>query len=848
MKARLLAFPLALAFSPSVFAADFIWKGTTNSTWGTGTNWLGGTAPTYGATLTADRLVIGNAAASGAVYDPGAGVTTTFGSGRGIIIGSTTNGAANLTVTSGTLKINGASGAGNEPIMANGVSASLLINGGNLDLTGHPLAFRFFGSGSAGLTSNLTVSSGSFSSNGFDLHTGGTAGAGTINLDGGSIAVTGFTRTATIGSTILNLNGGTLRIRSADNASFLNALTGLQTIVKTGGAVIDSNNLNLTIAEVLEHDTTLGAGLDGGLTKNGAGTLTLSGASTYNGATSISSGTLSAANIVVSGGSSNLGNATSAVTLGSAGSQGTLSYTGNSATYTRGFTIGGAGGGRLDVTTAGQTLSVDTGAITGSGLFTVGGAGRTTINAAITHTGGLTKAASSGTLTLSNSSNSYNGVTDITGALIVTANNALGSTAGGTTVNTASALGLSGNIDYTALETVSGSGVGTGVVAGITSASRGFIQSVSGNNTFRGDIIVNAGGVSRIGTQNGASLTLTGAITQASGSMYFRPGDTAGDYVTLSNSGNSFGGNSLIYTNASAGNYAGVRLGVDNALPTTLTISGDASTGAGTALDLNGRIQTLNGLTGANNLNIINSNTSTASTLTIGNLVDRSTTGTLIRGGVGLGTINVIKDGAFTQTLSGTHDYTGTTDVNEGKLVINGNISTSSLTTVASGATLGGNASVGALTVAAGGFVTPGNSPGSLIVNGAYIQAGTYTAEIDGLTPGTQHDQISVTGTVDITGGSLTTLFTGTYAPGDMIFLLLNDDSDAITGTYSGFAQGAVVSTYGGFDWQISYLANSGGSPTFTGGNDIALMAVPEPNAAALLGGLGLLALIRRRR
>ena len=38
---------------------------------------------------------------------------------------------------------------------------------------------------------------------------------------------------------------------------------------------------------------------------------------------------------------------------------------------------------------------------------------------------------------------------------------------------------------------------------------------------------------------------------------------------------------------------------------------------------------------------------------------------------------------------------------------------------------------------------------------------------------------------------------------------------------------------------------------TFTGtlnGNDIALVAVPEPNVAALLGGFGVLALLRRRR
>jgi autotransporter-associated beta strand protein len=857
MKSNLRLFPLNLVLASSAvmavlfplnsFAADFTWGGATDSTWTTNTNWSTGTAPVYGTSYLADTLRVSNGAGAGAVYNPGSALTTTFGAGRAFILGSGTN--ASLTVSSGTIAAVRTTNTGSEALMSNNASGSLLINGtGAVDFTSHLNTFQFFNAGTALQTSNLTISgSGSFSSNGFNLNTG-SSGVGTVNLDGGSMAVTAFTRTNTGGSTILNLNGGTLRIRGASNANFLNALTGLQTIVKNGGAVIDSNSFNLTIAEVLEHDSGLGAGLDGGLTKNGAGILTLSGANTYDGTTAINAGTLSAATIVVSGGSSNLGNATSAVTLGSAGAEGTLSYTGANATYTRGFTIGGAGGGRLDVTTAATTLTVNTGAIIGTGLFTVGGSGGKIINAAITHTGGLTKTASSGSIFLNNSSNSYTGATDITGALIVTANNALGSTAGGTTVNASSALGLSGGIDYAALETVSGSGVGTGALTGVTaSASRGFIQSTLGDNTFRGNITVNAGGVSRIGTQNGASLTLTGAITQASGSMYFRPGDNGGEYVTLSNSGNSFGGNSVVYTNATSASYSGVRLGVNNALPVTLTITGESGTGTGTALNLNGFNQKLNGLAGSNNLNIINSNTSTASTLTVDNLVDRTTAGTIIRGGVGLGTINVIKDGTFTQTLSGTHDYTGTTVVQDGKLVINGNISTSSLTTVNSGATLGGNATTGALTIAAGGFVAPGNSPGTLTVNGAYTQAGTFAAEIGGLTAGTQHDQINVTGTVNITGGSLNTLFTGSYSLGDMIFLLLNDGGDAITGTYTGLAQGDLI-TGGGFDWQISYVANSGGSPSFTGGNDIALMAVPEPNVAALLSGIGILALLRRRQ
>jgi hypothetical protein len=149
--------------------------------------------------------------------------------------------------------------------------------------------------------------------------------------------------------------------------------------------------------------------------------------------------------------------------------------------------------------------------------------------------------------------------------------------------------------------------------------------------------------------------------------------------------------------------------------------------------------------------------------------------------------------------------------------------------------------------VSSGGFINPGTSPGILNVSGDYTQAGLYTAEITGLTAGTEHDQINVTGLVDITGGSLTALFTaGTYAANDLIFILLNDGVDAITGTYSGFAQGATVIEYDGFDWKISYTANST-TNSFTGGIDIALMAIPEPKAA-LLGGLGLLLLLRRRR
>ena len=108
------------------------------------------------------------------------------------------------------------------------------------------------------------------------------AATGTLSLNGGVVRTANLT--GGDGTSTLNLNGGTVRA-TADNANWVGGGAGIDTIrVQAGGVVFDTNGFNTGIAVVLPHDPGL-ATADGGLTKTGAGTLTLSAANTYNGGT-----------------------------------------------------------------------------------------------------------------------------------------------------------------------------------------------------------------------------------------------------------------------------------------------------------------------------------------------------------------------------------------------------------------------------------------------------------------------------------------------------------------------------------------------------------------------------------
>ena len=226
---------IAIPFQRTVNAANFTWA-STDGDYSTGSNWSTGSVPTGSAGAT-----IGDSGLNrSALYSSTTNYTTT--GDLTVATGSNSVGTLTLGGTAGTLTFG-------RLIVGDGAGAT--------------------GGANATATTTATV----------NLNTGGTLVVDHVQqYRGGSTTTPTYT---------LNFNGGTIKNTQAQS-SFLQNSNYILYKVGAGGAIFDTSNGNATIAVALSGTTS-----DGGLTKTGSNTLTLSSAlSTYTGNIAVNAGTL----------------------------------------------------------------------------------------------------------------------------------------------------------------------------------------------------------------------------------------------------------------------------------------------------------------------------------------------------------------------------------------------------------------------------------------------------------------------------------------------------------------------------------------------------------------------------
>lgn len=360
---------------------------TNGSTAGSIANFSLASGSTGSAVLSNNTSIVRTAAVldiNAAAVTISSGTVSTTGNMR--LNPSNSSGASSLTVSGGTL-----SAAGFFLADGSSTNSTLNISGGSLSTPGQ-LLIATRGTATATLSGTAEVNAAKVWF-GHNSATGNGASA-TLNLDGGTVSTAGFEKPGTQTSTgVLNFNGGTVRA-TAGNAFFIfgNAgstalaagLTNFRTNVRDGGAIFDTNGNNITIGVALRHSDLGGDNaIDGGLTKNGAGTLTLSTANTYTGTTTANAGTLLAANasafgtggVTVAGGTLDVGAFTIANVV--TGNGGALAGTGS---LTNALLLGASGveiaaGASLTLTGGVTLLDGSSATIDNVGAVTLGGAG-----------------------------------------------------------------------------------------------------------------------------------------------------------------------------------------------------------------------------------------------------------------------------------------------------------------------------------------------------------------------------------------------------------------------------------------------------------------------------------------
>jgi RHS repeat-associated protein len=696
-------------------------------------------------------------------------------SGTVTLSGTNTYTGAN-TISGGTLSVSSLANGGSASGIgqSSNAAANLVLSGGTLQYTGGSITIDRKMSLSTGVTGILDVASGSsltmtggvpFTTASFEKR-----GAGALTISGAMV----------YGAT--TVSGGTLRLGAS------NLLPDGGPVTVASGATFDLNGYSEAVGPLSgSGDVALGAGTltsgwanistsysgvisgSGGVTKSGTGTWTLSGASTYTGATTISAGTLSVSSLANGGSNSNIGASTNAAANLSIGA-GTLLYTGSDTTIDRNFTT----------TSSFATISVDSGvnlAMSGAGAATAGaltktGAGTLTLSGANAYTGYTTITA--GTLAYGASNVIATGGVNINGSTAVLDIGSYSDTIGqflltnGQVNGTTGVLGsttnhafYSGTINANLSGAFNKTTSGTVTITAATSLS-GFSNLVAGTlaygtNDALGTTALNINGstavldigsytdsVGSVTVDGGAQITGTTGVLTSAGSYNFKSGSVS---AILAGSGNATKSTSGTVTLSAANTYTGtttvsdgtLAYGINNALYTgAVTINGAAAVLAlGSYSDSVGTV-TLDG--GGQ----INSSTG---------VLTSSATYALKSGSVSAilaGSVGLTKSTSGTVTLSGANTYTGVTTVSAGVL------SVSSLANGGSASNIGQSTNAASNLVLGGGTLQYTGSTVSTDRNFTLTAATTSTLDVGSGT------MLTISGASTTTTGALTKAGAGT--------------------------------------------------------------------------------------
>jgi len=754
-------------------------------------------------TYTGDVVVNANSGGQSLVLSAGSGAIGITGD-----IDSATGQNYSLTLTStGDVIIGGTTG---------GIQAL-----GTLLITGNDISLGNIGGANVGTTQNVFVQASDLSSDTASITLTGTNynttgqqlynssavasnfdATRTIILAGGSaataVSLTSATGIATYGTIQLSNRVLSLNTSGGSSGFVTNAskLPSLQVFEGPGSVVIDTGNFGQI-------------NINGAIGTSGT---PLSSLTVTNSANGNFTGSIHADNITIA----------DTVDAGLVSFQGDL-------TVNTGMTIAPSGAYNFEMngdsnTIAGQTTFGNSGSLTfgdaGSDPFNFTG-GIIATNPSVINLTGMITAAGTGVITLGDSDTSVN---------IKNGNAAVGGVSTGTItlgnailedgVRLTVGTGIANVINMAAV-----TGTAGGTAESLTFNTKGAVMFAGAVGTDIGNLtITNSGGTTFQSTVDAATTT----ITNTTGTVAFQGNLTLGTaLVTTAQAYN-------VLITGTSNNIAGAtsflntgKMALGDAPGDSTTFAGGLVINAPSAIAIQGTVAATNSTMTLGDANTVITNSGTFSNPAIlnagagiinlaGNVTGNGSNNPLkvITSGVGFTTVSGVNT-AELQLSSGVVTIANPSDQTGGYRVLGGTLQGGSM------------AKVGYIFAQTGTSVlAPGiNSPEMMHTNFLLLSSGnTVQIDLQGTTAATGYDQIVVckSGSVDLASATLALTSTITPASGTVFTIIDNqDNATPIIGTFSGLAEGAVI-TLNGSTYQISYVGGTG--------NDVTLQVITLPS------------------